>query len=193
MDILFAIITTVFVLFLLLIAAIKDYQVREVSNSVWLIGLFGLPFTIYRVGTTGLWFLFGLQAVLVFFLVIASFRLGVLGGADGKAILTISLLYPWMILNPLWLFIAPFVVLFGGYLLVGIHSIWLLFQNRLSWKLVSRSEERAQKPEKKIFWFTRRFSLLLTEDNQWRQIEVPLVSYIFIVYTALVILTSVFL
>ncbi|TRO50868.1 hypothetical protein E2P61_07570 [Candidatus Bathyarchaeota archaeon] len=193
MDLLLAILTMVFVFFLLLTAAIKDYQTREVSNWIWLIGLFGLPFTIYRVGTTGLWLLFGFQAVLVFFLVIASFRLGFLGGADGKAILIISLLYPWILLDPVWLLIAPFVVLFGGFLLVGIHSIWLLLQNRLAWNLISRNEERAQKPERKIFWFTRRFSPSLIENNQWRQVEVPLVSYIFLVYTILVILTSVFL
>ena len=193
MELFLAIVTMVFVFFLLLTAAIKDYQTREVSNWIWLIGLFGLPFTIYRVGTTGLWLLFGFQAVLVFFLVIASFRLGFLGGADGKAILIISLLYPWILLDPVWLLIAPFIVLFGGFLLVGIHSIWLLLQNRLAWNLISRNEERAQKPERKIFWFTRRFSPSLIENNQWRQVEVPLVSYIFLVYTILVILTSVFL
>jgi Flp pilus assembly protein protease CpaA len=188
----FGIAITAFVFLVLLVAAIEDYRSREVTNQVWLISLFGLPLMVIRVGITGLWLLYGLQAVLVFFLVIASFRVGVLGGADGKAILIISLLYPWIILDPLWLFVSPFFVLFGGFLIVGIYSLWILLQNMIAWKKVHRSKARPQKPGKIGFWFTRRFSSAETEEYQWKSIEVPLVSYIFIVYTVLVILTFVF-
>lgn len=193
MDIVLGISVAAFIFLLLLVAAISDYQTREVSNWVWLLGLFGLPVTFLRLGPIGLLPLFGLQALLIFILVMIGFRLGVLGGADGKAMLTISLLYPWIVLDPVWLLIAPVFVLIGGFLLVGFHSLWLLFRNILFWKGDSKRQVNLQKPKRKIYWLTRSFSVLSEEAGYWSRVEVPLIVYFFVVFTVLLMATSVLL
>ncbi len=193
MDILLGLVITVFVFLLLLFAAVRDYQTREVSNWVWLVGLFCLPFTIFRVGVAGLLLQYGLQVLLVFIIILVGFQRGVLGGADGKAVLIISLLYPWIILDPLWLVIAPAIVLIGGFLLVGLHSLWLLCRNLFTWKQVSKTQDGIQKPEKKTYWLSRHFSVQSTQGTQWKQVDVPLIIYFFIIYTMLLILTSMLL
>jgi Flp pilus assembly protein protease CpaA len=182
--------TALFFFVLLLFAASRDSQTREVTNWVWLIGLLGIPFTIYRLGTAGLLLLYGLQMLIVFFVVIVSFGAGILGGADGKTVVIVSLLYPWIFLNPLWLLVAPMMVLFGGFLLLGVHGLWLLLRNLLTWNQVSKSQGPPQKPEKKIYWVSWRFSAKSTQIDQWKQVDAPLVVYFFMTYTLLLIFTS---
>jgi Flp pilus assembly protein protease CpaA len=160
---------------------------------VWLLGLFGLPLTVLRLGLTGLLLPYGLQALLVFILVIISFRVGVLGGADGKAVLVISLLYPWIVLDPIWLLMAPVMVLTGGFLLVGLQSFWLLLRNMLTWKRVSKRQVNLQKPTRKSYWFIRTLSVHSKDEEHWKRVEVPLIVYFFVVFTLLLITTSVLL
>lgn len=193
MDIILGICITTFFFLLLLFATIRDYQTREVSNWVWLVGLLGLPITIYRIVIAGFLLLFGLQGFLVFILVILGFRIGVLGGADGKALLIISLLYPWIILNPLWLLIAPFLILSGAFLLVGVHSLWLLLQNTLTWNRISKTRDAMEKPEKRAYWLTRQFSVIQLKKHEWKQVSVPLVVYFCLIYTTLLFLTCLLL
>jgi Flp pilus assembly protein protease CpaA len=192
-DILPGISVAVFIFLLLLFAAIRDYQTREVSNWVWLLGLFGLPLTVLRLGLTGLLPLYGLQAFLTFILVIIGFRVGVLGGADGKAVLITSLLYPWIVLDPIWLLVAPVMIFIGGFLLVGFQSLWLLLRNILVWKRVSKRQVNLQKPKMKTYWLTRNLSVLSKEEEDWKRVEVPLIVYFFVVFTVLLIATSVLL
>ncbi len=193
MDILLGISVAVFIFCLLLFAAIRDLQTREVPNWVWLLGLFGLPLTVLRLGLTGLLHPYGLQVLLVFILVIISFRVGVLGGADGKAVLVISLLYPWIVLDPVWLLVAPVMVLIGGFLLVGLQSLGLLLRNMLTWKRVSKRQVNLQKPTRKSYWFIRTLSVHPTDEEHWKRVEVPLIVYFFVVFTLLLITTSVLL
>ncbi len=193
MDSLLGIAITIFFFVLLLSAAVRDFQTREVSNWVWVAGLCGLPFTIFRIGIAGLLLQFGLQAGLIFIIILIAFQQGVLGGADGKAILLISLLYPWIILNPLWIVIAPSLVLVGGFLLLGVHSLWLLIRNMYSRKQVRKTVDGLQNPEKKSFWLTRRFSVLSSQEIEWKPVEVPLIVYFFIIYTVLLLLTGLLL
>ena len=193
MDILLGLAASAFIFLLLLFAAIRDYQKREVSNWVWLIGLCSLPLTIFRIGIAGLWLVYGLQVLIVFFLVIIGFRVGVLGGADGKAVIIISLIYPWILLNPIWVLIASVSVLLGGFLFVGIHSLWLMTQNISAWMHVGKDQKITQKPKKKMYWLTRRFFAQETRNDQWIQVEVPLIIYFFISYIVLQILTSLLL
>ncbi len=188
MDILLGIVTTVFIFLLLLYAAIRDYQRKEVSNGVWIVGIFVLPLTLFRVVIVGLWFLYSLQVLLVFVLVIGGFQLGVLGGADGKAVLLISLIYPWIKLEPLWLALAPVTVLIGAFLLVGFHSLRLLLGNLLVWKRNSKNQDPMQKPEKKFYWLTRTLVILPSQSNEWKEVDVPLIVYLFIIYMLLLIL-----
>ena len=175
---------------LLLFAAVRDYQTKEVPDWVWLVGLCGLPIAIYRVVTVGFVLLYGIQVGFVFLLVIVSFRIGILGGADGKALLLISLLYPWIALNPLWLILAPVVVLLGGFLLLGVHSLWLLFRNVYVRRQLVKTLDSTQDPEKVTFWLTRRLTVLPSKKIDWVQVEVPLIVYFFVSYIALVILTG---
>jgi Flp pilus assembly protein protease CpaA len=192
LDILLGISVAVFIFCLLLFAAIRDFQTREVPNWVWLLGLLGLPLTILRLVFTGLLPPYGLQALLVFFLVIISFRVGVLGGADGKAVLVISFLYPWIVLDSIWLLVAPVMVLIGVFLLVGLHSLWLLLRNILTWKRVSKRHVSPQKPTSKAYWLIRTLSIH-SEEAHWKRVDVPLIVYFFLVFTLLLISTSVLL
>ena len=193
MDIFLGISISFFIFSLLLFAAIRDYQIREVSNWMWLLGLFGLPLTALRLGLTGLLLPYGLQASIIFFIIMIGFRVGVLGGADGKAVLIISLLYPWIVLNHVWVLIAPFIVLIGGFLLVGLQSLWLLLRNIITWKSASTVQVNPQKPQKRTYWLTRTLSIHSKDDEQWKLVEVPLIVYFFMVFTLLLISTSVFL
>jgi Flp pilus assembly protein protease CpaA len=192
-DILLGFSVAVFIFLLLLFAAIRDYQIREVSNWVWLLGLFGLPLAVVRLGLTGLLPLYGLQALLTFILVIIGFRVGVLGGADGKVMLIISLVYPWIVLDLVWLLVAPVMVLIGGFFLVGFQSLWLLLRNILVWKRVSNGQANLEKPKRKTYWLTRNLSVLSKDDEYWKRVEVPLIVYFFTVFTVLLIVTSVLL
>ena len=193
MDILLGITVSFFTFGLLLFAAIRDYQTREVSNWVWLLGLLVLPLTVLRLGLTGLLLPYGLQVSLIFIIVIIGFRVGVLGGADGKAVLTTSLLYPWIVLNHVWILVAPVIVLIGGFLLLGLQSLWLLLRNILTWKSVSKNQVNLQQPQKKTYWLIRTFSVHSKDGEQWKRVEVPLIVYFFVVFTTLLISTSVFL
>ena len=192
MDSLLGITIAVFFFAILLFAAIRDYQIREVPNRVWIVGLCGIPLTIFRIGATGLLLQYGIQALVVFIFVLITFQLGILGGADGKAILLISLLYPWVILNPLWLVVAPFLVLIGGFLIVGVYSIWLLIRNKNTSRK-QKSVEIALEPTRKMFWLTRRLTVESLQKIEWEPVEVPLVLYFLVSYTALLILTGLLL
>ncbi|MFW9934457.1 MAG: prepilin peptidase [Candidatus Thorarchaeota archaeon] len=193
MDLILGICISAFFFLLLSFAALRDYQTREVSNWVWLVGLIGLPITIYRIVLAGLLLVFGLQAFLALSLVILGFRVGVLGGADGKTVLIISLLCPWIILNPFWLLFAPFLILIGGFLLVGVHSLWLLLQNTVTWNRISKTQGVMEKPEKRAYWLTRQFSVIQLKGHEWKQVSVPLIVYFCIIYTTLLFLTCVLL
>ncbi|MFX1564571.1 MAG: prepilin peptidase [Promethearchaeota archaeon] len=190
MDFFLGITTATFVVILLVIASIQDYQTKEVTNWVWLVGLFVSPITIIRIAFTGLWLVYGFQILIAFIMVIFGFRFGFLGGADGKAILMISLLYPWIILEPLWLLVAPLSILLGGFVLLGVHSLWLIMRNFLVWKRLAKSSTILRKPERKTYWLNRSLSELHAQEEQWNMVEVPLILYFCIVFVSLLILTT---
>lgn len=180
-----------FAFLLLLYAAIKDWQTREVNNWIWGIGLLIIPITTFRLGIVGLLVPYAIQACLLFSLVILGFWAGILGGADGKALLLISLLYPWIILDFTWLLTAPFWILIGGFLIVGIWAIVIFFTNLIRWRQFSEKDK--VKPAKSLFWITRRFIDNSSENRnpQWQPEAVPLILCFFLVYTMLWIFTGV--
>lgn len=184
--------TVILIFLVLLFASIKDVQTREVSNWVWIPGLFGIPAAIFRMMVAALLLPYGLQALLVFILVISGFRIGIIGGADGKAILLISLTYPWIILDFVWLILAPFIVLLGGFLLIGIHSLIILIFNLITWKRNISNHIEPFRPEKRMFWVTRRLvGKASAPDNiEWKPVVDPLILYFFATYIVLLILSS---
>ncbi|MFW9935149.1 MAG: A24 family peptidase [Candidatus Thorarchaeota archaeon] len=190
MDLYLGIATATFVFLLLVIASIQDYQTKEVSNWVWLVGLLASPITIIRIAFTGLWFVYLIQIFVVFIIVIVAFQVGLLGGADGKVILIVSVLYPWIILDPFWIIVAPFSILIGGYILLGAHSLWLFIRNIVEWSQLSKTIGIVDKPKKKTYWLTRSLSKAHAQNEQWQVVEVPLIVYFCIVFTTLLILTT---
>ncbi|MFX1509684.1 MAG: A24 family peptidase [Promethearchaeota archaeon] len=190
MDLYLGIATATFVFLLLVIASIQDYQTKEVSNWVWLVGLLASPITIIRISFTGLWFVYLIQILVVFIIVIVAFQVGLLGGADGKVILIVSVLYPWIILDSFWIIVAPFSILIGGYILLGAHSLWLLIRNIVKWNQLSKTIDIVHKPKKKTYWLTRSLSKAHSQNEQWQVVEVPLIVYFCIVFTTLLILTT---
>lgn len=184
--------TTVFLIFfILLFASIRDVQTNTISNWVWIAGLFGFPIAFFRMALTGFLLPYGLQSLFVFILVTVGFRVGLMGGADGKAILLISFTYPWIILDFVWLFLAPLFVLLGGFLLIGLHSLVVLILNLFTWKRITSNHETF-KPERRIFWVTRRLEKKETSSGifDWNRVIVPLILYFLISYLVLLILAS---
>ena len=192
MEIVLGSITVILIFFVLLFASIKDVQTQIVTNWAWIVGLFGIPIASFRMFFAGFLLPFGLQTLLIFVLVIVGFRIGIIGGADGKAILIISLTYPWIILDFVWLLLAPFFILLGGFLLIGVLSLVVLIQNLITWKQIEPNQIEAFKPEKKMFWVTRRLERKSTTQNfiPWKPVVVPLILYFFVSYLVLLILVS---
>jgi hypothetical protein len=139
----------------------------------------------------GLLLPYGLQSLFDFLLVIVGFRIGLIGGADGKAILLISFTYPWIIPDFVWLLLAPLFVLLGGFLLIGIHSLVVLILNLFTWKRITSNHETF-KPERRIFWVTRRLERKDATRGafEWNRVIVPLILYFLVSYLVLFILVS---
>jgi Flp pilus assembly protein protease CpaA len=192
LEIVFGSITVILIFFVLLFASIKDVQTHNVTNWAWIAGLFGIPIASFRMFVAGFLLPFGLQTLLIFVLVIFGFRIGIIGGADGKAILITSLTYPWITLDFAWLLLAPFFILLGGFLLIGVHSLVVLIQNLITWKQIDPNQIEAFKPEKKMFWVTRRLERKSTTQKfiAWKPVVVPLILYFFVSYLILLILVS---
>ncbi|MFX1564080.1 MAG: prepilin peptidase, partial [Promethearchaeota archaeon] len=111
MDFLLGLITTVLFLAGLLLAAIMDIQTKEVQDWVWLFGLIATPLTCMRLFIYGVILPYILQVSINFVFVISLFHFRVIGGADGKAILTLSISYPWIFIDATILFLGPYIVL----------------------------------------------------------------------------------
>lgn len=192
MEIVLGSITVILIFFVFLFASIKDAQTHIVTNWAWIVGLFGIPIASYRMFVAGFLLPYGLQTLLIFILVIVGFRIGIIGGADGKAILIISLTYPWIILDFVWLLLAPLFILLGGFLLIGVHSLVVLIQNFITWKQIDPNQIEVFKPEKKMFWVTRRLERKSTTQNfiAWKPVFVPLILNFFVSYLVLLILVS---
>ncbi|MFX0078568.1 MAG: prepilin peptidase [Candidatus Hermodarchaeota archaeon] len=192
MEIILGSITVILMFFVLLFASIKDVQTNIVTNWVWIIGLFGMPIAIFRMFVADFLLPYGLQTLLIFILVIVGFRIGIIGGADGKAILLISLTYPWTTLDFVWLLLAPLFILLGGFLLIGVYSLVVLIQNLITRKQITSSHSEDFKPEKKMFWITRRLERTPTTPDfiAWKPVVVPLILYFFVSYLVLLILVS---
>ena len=183
--------TVFLIFFILLFASIRDVQTNTIPNWVWIVGLFGIPIALFRMTVAGFLLPYGLQSLFVFILVIVGFRIGLIGGADGKAILLISFTYPWIILDFVWLLLAPLFVLLGGFLLIGIHSLVVLILNLFTWKRIT-SHHEPFKPEKRIFWVTRRLERKKATSGvfEWNRVIVPLILYFLVSYLVLLILVS---
>jgi len=192
LEIILGSITVILIFFVLLFAAIKDVQTSTVTNWVWIIGLFGIPIASFRMLVAGFILSYGLQTLLIFILVIVGFRIGIIGGADGKAIQLISLTYPWITLDFVWLLVAPLFILLGGFLLIGVHTIVVLIQNLITRKQINTNHSEAFKPEKQMFWITRRLEKKPTTPDSitWKPVVAPLILYFFVSYLVLLILLS---
>ncbi|MFX1490793.1 MAG: prepilin peptidase [Promethearchaeota archaeon] len=192
MDIILGFAVSIFVFTLLLYAAIRDLQTGEVSNWVWITGLLVLPITIFRMVLYGAILLYIFQVVIVIVLVTIGFYVGLIGGADGKAILLVSLIYPWNVFSLVWIITAPFLVLVGGFCLLGVYSLFLSIRNVVIRRRLTSSQRESTKPTKKIFWLTRRFNPLNSMKNgtRWEPVTIALIAYFLITYVVLLILSS---
>jgi Flp pilus assembly protein protease CpaA len=164
-----------------------DVRSGEVPNGVWFLGLAALPLGLFRLLMGGLVLLYSLQLLLEFTLVVFCFSVSILGGADGKAILVVSLVYPWLEINLIILVFAPILIFTGAFFIVGVQCIVITLLNVVKHRQYSSQEKNSFKPSSRRYWFTRRISEDSIEAGEgiWRKVSVPLVLYFLITYLAL--------
>jgi hypothetical protein len=120
-------------------------------------------------------------------MVLLLFYFGVLGGADGKALLLVSVVFPWFEINLLFLIMGAFLILLGGYVLVGIQSMLITIHNLYYWFVRAQPK---QNPEKRRYWLIRWFSYDQTseEKSSWNPVSVPLLLFFLVIHLLLLIL-----
>jgi len=107
----------IFVMMCFLGASISDLKTHEVPNELWALMIpVGLMFLVFEVDTVATCLRYGLNISIFIGLGILLFYLGLMGGADAKAIMTLAILFPYTVLR------VPFVmilVLFAGLLMMA--------------------------------------------------------------------------
>lgn len=178
--------TTCFVLSLVSAAAM-DVKRGKVPNWIWIPALGALPLALYRILAVGWLFIYGLQVGLVFALMLLCFHVGLLGGADGKAIIIISLVYPWLEIDYLLLGIGSLVVCLGALAIEGIQCLSLTVMNLYEWHRCPLPQRQTSHPECRRFWLTRRLSRSAGSRTPsiWKETAVPFVLYVLVAYLAL--------
>ncbi|MDR0768111.1 MAG: A24 family peptidase [Methanosarcinales archaeon] len=131
-------------LFLLLIASVQDVRTQTVSDRVWIVGFFFiLPMIIVEIFIIGFSRLLDIFISMGFFFLfsLVCFSLRFFGGADCKAFLFLSILFPFEssgFLNSL-----SFSVLFNSLFLSLIFSIfYILKESKIFKQPVSISAEK---------------------------------------------------
>ena len=116
---------------MLLLTSYLDMKKREVPDKVWIVfGAIGVGLEIYEV-ETGVTLFFWLIVAIVLAAVIGMgiFFAGLYGGADGKALIVLAILVPYLVPRVGIYPIAPLIVLTNGILLSMLLPIGLLFLN----------------------------------------------------------------
>jgi len=175
---------TVLFIPLLTFAAIEDIRRKEVPNRVWVLSLGLMPLTLLRLLSAGLHLVYVIQTLLTFVLVMLAFQAGLIGGADGKAIMMLALLYPLPEIEEGLLMVSPFLVLLGAFMIMGLQCTSVVMLNIHEW-ISDRSLQEHCAPDKIRYWFTRRLHCTLEGEAEWKQVSVPLVLYILVAYFAL--------
>lgn len=121
----------------------SDWRTREVTNAVWLIlAPIGATLTFFRIFQTQNWMLYLLWALIIGVITAVSlmlFYFGLWGGADSKAFICLSLLFPWppTAFKPLLgiqLPLFPFTIL-NDTLLLSISAILYILAKNIIWKI----------------------------------------------------------
>lgn len=136
----------VLTLVLLVYASWCDWCVREVSDKVWIIFIgLGLPLTLLQIFLEKcLWLLYllALSFTVMFGLSLLLSYLDLFGGADLKALVCLSLVFPWLpksITHPLKVFPIPsFSFLINSLILCVVTIIPLILIKNLVWKLKNK-------------------------------------------------------
>jgi Flp pilus assembly protein protease CpaA len=166
-----------------------DIQTREIQDWVWLFGLTATPLTCIRFFISGLFFLYIIQVLGTFGVMLLLFHSKLIGGADGKAILILSLSYPWLGIDGVMLLLAPYIVLGGAFLITGIHCVLLAIQNLYNWQRYKTTKNDRVHPQRLRFWFSRKLSDSSKLDGVpiWKTQTVPLILYCLIAYLILLL------
>lgn len=180
-------VVTIFFIPMLMLAAIEDVRKGEVPNRLWILALGITPLTLFRFALTGLLPLYAFQALLIFGLVILAFYAGLIGGADGKALLAVALLYPFPEIKEALLTTASILTLLGAFMIMGLQCLSIALLN-LHERISHSAVYEQLTPVRLRYWFTRRLYCTPGEQAVWRRVAVPLVFYILLSYLVLLCL-----
>ncbi len=122
----------------LAIASYQDYKTREIDDRVWIfLGLIGGLLTVYELYTIWspqLMILTPISIIVAFFVGLAMYKFGIMGGADAKAIIALSIVHPYYPLvnfRPIYPYYPIFVlsILENSVLLSLFTLFYFVFRN----------------------------------------------------------------
>ena len=125
----------------------------------------------------------------MFALMLICFHLGLVGGADAKAILLMSTVCPWLEIDLLHLSIGPATAFLAAFAVAGLESLGVALLNLREWQRVPPGQRQMLHPAKRRFWLIRRLSRVADSEELaiWRNVRVPLVLYVLIAYLLMLV------
>jgi preflagellin peptidase FlaK len=174
----------------LAVASVSDLRTREVSNYYWLFyGPIALTLFLAQILTSDNWFIVGVSGGITIVIAFVMFQVGLVGGADSKALMCLGLAMPALpsFIAPYWqspfaFYPFPIVVLVNSFLLSISAGLFIMGKNlfvRARSGGLFRGFERESLLRKALVIFTSyktSFSLLRTRPYLYPAEQVDLVD-----------------
>lgn len=174
----------------LAVASVSDLRTREVSNHYWLFyGPIALALFLAQILTSDNWFIVGVSGGITIVIAFVMFQVGLVGGADSKALMCLGLAMPALpsFIAPYWqspfaFYPFPIVVLVNSFLLSISAGLFIMAKNlfvRARSGGLFRGFEKESLLRKALVIFTSyktSFSLLRTRPYLYPAEQVDLVD-----------------
>ena len=172
------------------VASVSDLRTREVSNRHWLFyGPIALALFLAQILTSDNWFIVGISGGITVVIAFIMFQVGLVGGADSKALMCLGLAMPALpsFIKPYWqspfaFYPFPIVVLVNSFLLSISAGLFIMGKNlfvRARSGGLFRGFEKESLLRKALVFFTSyktSFSLLRTRPYLYPAEKIDLID-----------------